>query len=335
MSETTKPSNLRIWERLGKTDPRHTKSFQRAGGFKGTAIKPMWSFRSMTEYFGPAGIGWGPEMPLFETREAADEQMVFCTVGVWYLDPETQVRGLVYGVGGDKYLLKQKDGLRSSDEAFKAAYTDAIGNAVKLIGVAADVHMGLFDDNKYVRETLAEFERESVETEVEVQQAVPESLPQELEFQYSSNLLICRPVDVQARKDKKGKEFYALKLNGKIGKNTLVFCWHGSMFPALAEAKGKICKFAVDTVGDFCNISEVLEVGGVRFDGATPEERSIELKARTGASLLDLSEKDLLDLYKLCGNDWQKTLDAINNRLDEIEAAKEKKFQATDDDLPF
>lgn len=148
-------SNRRIWDALGKTDPAHTKGFQRSGGFKGTAIKPMYCNQRMTEFFGPCGIGWGPGEPKFETREANNECLVFCTVALWYM--EGDIKGTVYGVGGDKYLISQTSGLRTSDEAFKAAYTDALGNGMKLIGVAADVHMGLFDDSKYVRETAAEF----------------------------------------------------------------------------------------------------------------------------------------------------------------------------------
>jgi hypothetical protein len=164
MSETN--NNLRLWDQLGKTDPAHTKQFQRSGGFKGTAIKPMWCNLRMTEFFGPCGIGWGMEKPAFETHQADKEMLVFCTVGVWYLEkPDSASRGLVYGVGGDKYLISQATGLRASDEAFKAAYTDAIGNAMKFIGVAADVHMGLFDDSKYVQEMRAEFGSGPTETQ--------------------------------------------------------------------------------------------------------------------------------------------------------------------------
>ena len=57
---------MRIWDALGKTDPDHTKSFTRAGGFKGTAIKPMWAIKRMTDFFGPCGLGWGPDKPEFQ-----------------------------------------------------------------------------------------------------------------------------------------------------------------------------------------------------------------------------------------------------------------------------
>jgi hypothetical protein len=46
------------------------------------------------------------------------------------------------------------------DEAFKKSFTDAITNALKLIGVGADVHMGLFEDSKYVAEVAKEFSEE-------------------------------------------------------------------------------------------------------------------------------------------------------------------------------
>lgn len=148
-------SNTDLWDRLGKTDPKHTRAFQRAGGFKGTAIKPMWSFRRMTEEFGPCGEGWGINEPSFQVVSGADgEVLVYCTVSIWYGANKTKT---VFGVGGDKVVAKFSSGLKGDDEAFKKAFTDAVTNALKLIGVGADIHMGLFDDNKYVSEVRAEF----------------------------------------------------------------------------------------------------------------------------------------------------------------------------------
>lgn len=152
--------NLRIWNTLGKTDPKHTKGFKRSGGFAGTAVKPIWQTMRLTEYFGPAGSGWGMDEPTFQTVTAGEEILVFCTVGLWYREGETMAR--VYGVGGDKVMGKNKYGPFTNDEAFKASYTDALSNAMKQIGVAADIHMGLFDDEKYVREAKREFEAASV-----------------------------------------------------------------------------------------------------------------------------------------------------------------------------
>jgi hypothetical protein len=151
-------SNTRIWDALSKTDPKHTKPFSRSGGFKGTAIKPIWLTKRLTEHFGPAGTGWGMDEPTFQTVAAGDEILVFCTVALWYRESgDDTKRGTIYGVGGDKVLGKNKYGPFTNDEAFKASYTDALSNAMKQIGMGADIHMGQFEDEKYVRETAREF----------------------------------------------------------------------------------------------------------------------------------------------------------------------------------
>ncbi|MDS1138609.1 hypothetical protein [Nitratireductor indicus] len=147
-------NNTELWDKLGKTDPSHTKPFKRAGGFSGTAIKPMWAYRRMTEEFGPCGTGWGVYEPTFQVVPGPEgEMLVYCTASIWYGKPDQRA----WGVGGDKAVGKNKYGLASDDEAFKKAFTDAITNALKMIGVGADVHMGMFDDNKYVNTMRDEF----------------------------------------------------------------------------------------------------------------------------------------------------------------------------------
>jgi hypothetical protein len=107
----------------------------------------------MTEHFGPCGLGWGIGEPSFQLVPANNELLVYCTVTVWHGSKDN----VVYGVGGDKVLSAMSSGLRTDDEAFKKAFTDAVTNALKMIGVGADVHMGMFDDNKYVNAMRDEF----------------------------------------------------------------------------------------------------------------------------------------------------------------------------------
>jgi hypothetical protein len=149
--------NLKVWNALKPTDPKQTKPFKRAGGFKGTAVKPIYTLQKMTEQFGPIGEGWGTTEPVYQVVPGHNgEVLVYCTVGMWTGDSGK----LFYGVGGDKvvtYLRANDEYNRperweNNDEAFKAAFTDAVGNAMKHLGMSADVHMGLFDDSKYVRE---------------------------------------------------------------------------------------------------------------------------------------------------------------------------------------
>lgn len=142
MTET----NTHIWDLLKKVPEAHLKPFQRGGGFRGTAIKPMWSIHRMTEVFGPCGTGWGIDAPEYKIQLVAnDEILVYCIVTVWYEKPSQKL----VGVGGDKIYAKFKDGFKSDDEAFKKAFTDAVTNALKHLGVGGDIHMGLFDGSKY------------------------------------------------------------------------------------------------------------------------------------------------------------------------------------------
>ena len=146
-------SNTKIWDSLCKTDPNHTKTFRRAGGFSGTAVSPIWVILRMTEQFGAMGTGWGSDQPKFDVVNAGDSILVYCTVSVWYGSRDQ----FVHGVGGDKVSHQNKNGHQFDDEAFKKAHTDALMNALKHIGVAADVHMGKFDDSKYVEQMRDEF----------------------------------------------------------------------------------------------------------------------------------------------------------------------------------
>lgn len=152
--------NMTLWDRLSVTDPAHTKPFKRSGGFSGTALKPIWVERMLTEVFGPCGTGWGTDEPKFQIVPAADEVLVYCTLRGWYYpDDKSEMRSEVWGVGGDKILAKTKNGLQSDDEALKKAYTDAMMNAFKHLGVGGDIHIGMFDDCKYVERIREEFSK--------------------------------------------------------------------------------------------------------------------------------------------------------------------------------
>lgn len=165
-----------LWSLLDKTDKAHTKNFTRAGGFSGTAIKPMYSIQKMTEIFGPCGTGWGYTKPEYEVSTLEGGQvLVYCTVGLWYMKDGVK-SDLVYGAGGDFVVGKNKHGLNPDDEAYKKCLTDALMNAMKHIGMAADVHMGQFDGNKYIKPEPAKLAQQP-----DVQDDIYDNLLQHLE----------------------------------------------------------------------------------------------------------------------------------------------------------
>lgn len=146
--------NLRHWKSLCETDPKYTKQFTRSGGFKGTAQNPTYAIKKMTDTFGPAGMGWGTGKPEFQFVSGPDgETLVYCTLSLWYLD-DGKIN-TVWGVGGDSAVLKNSYGIKCDDEACKKSFTDAMTNAMKFIGMAADLHLGMFDDSKYVNDLKA------------------------------------------------------------------------------------------------------------------------------------------------------------------------------------
>lgn len=156
--------NLRIWTRVQTTDPTWTKGFSRGGGFKGTAVNHVYQSKRATEIFGPKGIGWGSVV--LDERYADGAPIVHATHGVvgrecvhvlrielWYvLDGQ---RGSITAYGQTTFVGSNKHGYFTDEEAPKKSLTDAESKALSALGFSADVHMGLFDDVKYVNDLSA------------------------------------------------------------------------------------------------------------------------------------------------------------------------------------
>lgn len=172
--------NLRIFLKVWETDPQFTKDFNR-GGFKGTQTNPTYNIMRATAVFGPIGIGWGFEEvwheivkhdPVIRTVESTDTngniigsrditypaEMVYVNyIKVWYLDPITKAMGEVFQFGGTPMLFYDKRGCIFDDEAPKKAMTDGVQKALAAIGFSADIHMGRYDDAKYVADVREKF----------------------------------------------------------------------------------------------------------------------------------------------------------------------------------
>ena len=149
--------NMEIWNKLCQP-PKGALSQIKAGRLKGkTDINPMWRFKAMTELFGPCGTGWKYTIDDINFQDGAgDLKAVFVTVSVYYaVESNATASGLkfsdpVQGVGGAMFVAKEKAGPYTDDEAVKKAVTDALGTALKMIGVAADIYSGKWDGSKYL-----------------------------------------------------------------------------------------------------------------------------------------------------------------------------------------
>ncbi|MCO7566403.1 hypothetical protein NJI34_28465 [Pseudomonas sp. S 311-6] len=160
-------TNMRIWEKVDKTDTRFTKNAE-VGGQKITSLNGTAMVMKATEMFGPVGIGWG--WKVLEER-FDDGHEVFAGEGdkriclgreightvkiqLWFM--QDGQRGEVEQYGCTRYQYKTKYGMTTDGEAPKKSLTDAIKKALSMLGFSADVFLGMFDDVNYVQQLQAE-----------------------------------------------------------------------------------------------------------------------------------------------------------------------------------
>lgn len=131
--------NLDMYNKYKQPPNDALKSFNN-GRFSGTDINPMWRIKVLTEEYGECGFGWYSKLNRVwkeespETREIA----VFCEVELYVKRGDVWSAPIV-GVGGNTFVASYKNRLQASDEAYKMAYTDALGIACKALGIGADV----------------------------------------------------------------------------------------------------------------------------------------------------------------------------------------------------
>ncbi len=145
--------HLICWKKLATPPPEAMKTITggRLSGF--TDIVPQWRYKIMTEVYGPCGIGWKFEIEKLWTEQGVDGGvMAHARVAVYTYtyrdagDPEWSEP--IPGVGSSMLIANEHAGLHANNEAFKMAVTDALGTALKMLGVASDVYEGRFE-SKY------------------------------------------------------------------------------------------------------------------------------------------------------------------------------------------
>ena len=156
-------SNMDLWNTVKQPPAKALKQIQ-AGRLKGKSdINPQWRMQAMTEMFGPCGKGWKYTIDRLWTEPGLQDQ-VFAFAQVSLYIPESvkdnalEKLGIekfwsepIPGIGGSMLLEKQSSGVHHNDEAFKMAVTDALSVAMKALGVAADIYLGLWDGSKYAK----------------------------------------------------------------------------------------------------------------------------------------------------------------------------------------
>ena len=141
--------NMKLWNAVEKTNPKHTKKANVRGN-NITAIAPQSQICAATEQFGAYGSTWG--WSTFEFDYA-----LLATTGIVIFKGEFYYPGGKFPISTS--ISAYKDGARTKPDAdfAKKVETDALTKALYKLGFNADVFMGLYDDNKYVQEMEKEF----------------------------------------------------------------------------------------------------------------------------------------------------------------------------------
>jgi hypothetical protein len=150
--------NLKLWESVEKTDPKHTKK-ARIGQMQITAIAPQYQRKNATAVFGPYGIGWGVKDEAWSYLDFDNKTKIGTyQATMWYEYRGQHGEFPITSNVKVAYVTKNGEGyLMVDDEYAKKAQTDAITKGLSTLGFNADVFMGRYDDNKYVSQMAAEF----------------------------------------------------------------------------------------------------------------------------------------------------------------------------------
>jgi hypothetical protein len=145
-----KINNLELWEKVRSCPIEAQKSIG-AGRLKGmTDVNPVWRIKTLTEQYGPCGIGWyAPITEKWIDEGAKGEKVVNVQIDL-YVKKDGEWSKPIQGIGGSKLIESETAGLHTNDEAYKMAYTDALSVSCKALGIAADIYWDK-DKTKYTK----------------------------------------------------------------------------------------------------------------------------------------------------------------------------------------
>lgn len=149
-------NNLEIYNKV-RVVPKEAQRAIGGGKLKGkTDINPMWRIKTLTEQFGPCGIGWKYNIKRkWLEQGACGEIAAFVDIELFYIQ-DGLWSDAVEGTGGSMLVSKEKGELVTNDECYKMALTDAISVACKALGFGADIYWE-GDRTKYDIHTKEEY----------------------------------------------------------------------------------------------------------------------------------------------------------------------------------
>lgn len=159
-----------LWERFADIDPKFTKPIS-GRDYGGTSPNPQYVIRCLTEMFGPAGKGFGWNVITEEFKELGGTYLHWCRIRFWWKDEDGVHSVEEYGQTKAAYVTS-KGTMRVDEDAPKKSLTDAIIKGASHIGIAANIFLGRWDDQKYVAEVNKEFREEERQQQADAKKSI-------------------------------------------------------------------------------------------------------------------------------------------------------------------
>lgn len=150
--------NFALWNRHADVDPKFTKPIS-GKDYGGTSPNPQYVIRCLTEMFGPVGKGFGWIVLAEAFEPLGDTHLHWCRIRFWWRDDQGEHSVEEYGQTKAAYVTS-KGSHRVDEDAPKKSLTDAIIKGASHLGVAANIFLGRWDDQKYVAQVNAEYREE-------------------------------------------------------------------------------------------------------------------------------------------------------------------------------
>lgn len=164
--------NLKHWDRFADIDPKFTKGIT-GKDYSGTSPNAHYVIKCLTEMFGPVGEGFGWRVIAEQIDHFGDTAIHWCRIEFWHTDRANTFEAY----GQTKMAYQTKSGfLKVDEDAPKKSLTDAITKAASQIGIAANIFLGRWDDNKYVAQVDAEYRSKERESQPRDPRKVADSL---------------------------------------------------------------------------------------------------------------------------------------------------------------
>ena len=159
--QMSKEEHTTLWDEFADIDPKFTKPIT-GKQYKGTSPSPQYVILCLTKLFGPVGVGFGWEIVNEGFQPLGDEILHWCRIRFWHTDRANTFEHY----GQTKALMKTKNGMMADEDAPKKSLTDAVIKAASHIGIASNIFLGRWDDQKYVQELDANFRAQEAEKDI-------------------------------------------------------------------------------------------------------------------------------------------------------------------------